>query len=275
MFILPISPKAYEWMLSPCAVEILDELKKMGIGGQVNENYHLSKFWADIYWSRRVAHSNREDPELDQIKKISPDSLLEIGSAYGRILRKLKALLPKTDLHGIEICPYFEDYRKEYLSGDFDEYLMEQNIVTGDFFQHDFGRKFDVILLPMNTFPSFPEDLIVPLLSRVKELLNSEGRFVFSSHRYGENSKEPSLLTDTTDYVEEIGMEFRYIQFGPFRFDGGHYYDSFHVFGEDAVFRTRRSVYKPEYLEDILHSQGAEVSTDDSSHSTVWICKWG
>ena len=99
--------------------EIESELQKLHDSGflmanesisNIRNDLHSSYFWADVFWRRRKNHANRYDPEIQFIFDSNPTTILEIGTAYGRVLNKIaienEKQTKKAQLFGIEICKY-------------------------------------------------------------------------------------------------------------------------------------------------------------------------
>ncbi len=152
----------------------------------IKDNLHEHEIWAEIFWRRRNRHIRREDPELSFVFQQNPSTILEIRSAYGRVLRKLVEWDSiKTDsivFKGIEICeyfkPYFQRYQLEFPSLRKVELIYDNFLTTSRLKE----ASFDIILLPMNTLPSFPFDHLEALFTTVRKLMTEDGMFLFSNY---------------------------------------------------------------------------------------------
>ncbi|MFX0209149.1 MAG: hypothetical protein ACFFDT_24410 [Candidatus Hodarchaeota archaeon] len=247
---------------------------------------HLSEIWAEVFWRRRKQHSTREDPELSYIFQTRPRRILEIGAAYGRVAQKIIELKEKikipAEIIGIEICPYFETffhhYSKEYPA------LKQIQMIFEDFFvsQELEQQSFDIILLPMSTFPSFPIDVLPRLFQRTSELLSSDGLFIFSSYKIsGEIQPVESqhlgeilvakgqgpiigeffdLPSQSTPYGAKLVTYTQYTKL-----------TQKHQKEQSYLFRTVRELIHQEALESIIQENSFQiVFLDDSSHSFVY-----
>lgn len=196
---------------------------------------------------------------------MNPDSVLEIGAAYGRVMKKLMRELPDPKIMGIEICEHFEKFRNEFLREHADK------LVFGDVFTTDLG-KFDVVVLPMNTMPGFPPEMVPKLLCRVRELLNTDGTFVFFLHKFKEKivmkSRETSSLIDT------LGINAKFTSTTPVLVEEGWKIGTEHLFmdRQPVIYQTATYIFKDEFYMRLLENEGWHYNADRSSHSNVWIC---
>ncbi|MHA2363509.1 MAG: hypothetical protein ACXAC7_06100 [Candidatus Hodarchaeales archaeon] len=158
---------------------------------RISLNLHQSQTWADVFWRRRHSHSQREDPETSFIFKYNPKTILEVGTAYGRVLKKIAELnmkhTKKAEIIGIEICHHFKQYFHQYKEEN--PILKSNKIIFDDFFRTTLLNLnyFDIIILPMNTFPSFDYNQLKFLLSTVKKYLTDKGIFILSTYKLPEN----------------------------------------------------------------------------------------
>jgi len=140
----------------------LDHLKKIGFlpsevtKGKIQTDLHINQCWADAFWRRRDSHQHRSDPEIEVIKQLiadgrEVDQALEIGAAYGRVTYKLAQLEGIRSITGIDICKYFADYTDITAVPEHISFIYDDLFTTH--LDHD---AFDLIVLPMNTLPSFP-----------------------------------------------------------------------------------------------------------------------
>lgn len=246
---------------------------------------HHTKFWADSFWGRRDSHVRRLDPEIAHIKQLQPQSILEIGAAYGRIINKIIKEYPDEtpELTGIDVCTHFAPYFDKYKQDN--PHLEKVKMVYDDFFKTDKLGKYDMIMLPMNTFPSFPKDTIKPLLETVREYLKPEGTFLFSTYKYPK---------DEDAYIREMknnyhGGEFlagqenhlivELLRNKVIKQDYGIHGSSFQSINrvsrkyellERAVFHTGTNWYNPSFLRSIIEKNGFKIQVwDDTSHSLV------
>ncbi|MFQ5978508.1 MAG: class I SAM-dependent methyltransferase [Candidatus Heimdallarchaeota archaeon] len=247
---------------------------------------HLSEIWAEIFWRRKSQHSTREDPELSHLFQANPRRILEIGAGYGRVTRKIVELKEErkqnSEIFGIELCSYFERFFQQY-SNEFPS-LKQVQMIFEDFFSSQALEKhsFDVILLPMNTFPSFPIDMLPQLFKRTLELLSPNGRFIFSTYKISKEiqpveAKHSGEIRVTRGQGPLIGEFFElphqimaygarlvtYTQYTKLTLD--------HQKELSYLFRTIRELIKQEVLESIINENGFQIALlDDSSHSRVY-----
>ena len=176
---------------------------------EISSDHNESREWADGFWRRKTRHESRPDPEVEIVFDLKPKSTLEIGAGYGRILKKLSQEREKrkmnTELVGIEKCTYLESYFKKFQAQE--PLLADVTIYYDNFFNstHLKGKTFDVIVLPMNTFPAFGEKEIPLLFQTVKKYLTKGGRFIFSSYNFPEDISNKKLMKE--NYGGEILLE--------------------------------------------------------------------
>ena len=254
----------------------------------ISSSLHLSPTWADVFWRRRYSHSSRPDPEIPFIFKDHPKTVLEIGSAYGRILRKILEYRSSLDYHpeieGIELCPsfskYFELYKTEY------PILNDTHIGFDDFFTAEklLSNQFDVVVLPMNTFPSFSYNTLDSLFKRVLSLLNENGKFIFSTHKYEKvKSLKPGQKHDGTlqfELSEDI-IASEYFSFPLTKTDYGLQIVTYLIYNRFSrkyqlkkreIFRTIEEFIEPLLLKELINKHGFSIQLiDDSSHSSVYV----
>jgi len=256
----------------------------------IKTELHISEFWADAFWRRRKNHVRRVDPEIQFIFNNNPQTVLEIGTAYGRVLNKIaienEKQAKKAQLYGIEICKhcdkYFQAYSKDH------PLLKECTIFFDDFLKkNSLQMLFDVIVLPMNTFPSFPYSMLERLFSAVKKHLNPNGVFIFSIYKpkTSENGFNPQNLKE--DYSGEL-----LIEQGADIIAGEHYllpakkkdygmqsvtYSSYnrltreYDLKEREIYRTIRNFINPDRLKRILSDNNFHIKLlDTTSHSAIY-----
>ncbi|MFW9854937.1 MAG: hypothetical protein ACFFFG_07740 [Candidatus Thorarchaeota archaeon] len=174
----------------------------------IQENLHHQAIWADVFWRRRHNHAKREDPELKFIFDRPVRQLLEIGAAYGRILRKIAHVNQKRPdkarLVGIEICShfdrYFDVYREQHPVLNDVEILFDNFLTTTQLKTHSF----DLILLPRNTFPSLPFKTLRTLFSVVKRVLCRKCIWIFSTYRISSKSVLLEFIDKRGGFFSEL-----------------------------------------------------------------------
>ena len=271
-------------------ISILNEnnlLFEIGNIENIKYDLHLSKIWAEVFWRRLKNHSRRPDPEIELIKSINPSTVLEIGSAYGRVLTKIANVLG-TDgkkITGIEICkklePYYNKYKLQY------PVLNDTNIIFDDFFNSSRleENSFDLIVLPMNTIHSFSFDFFNKILLKVKKLLKSNGKFIFSCSKISTQSLKEGRLK--SEYGGELLLELgNYpIAMEYFSFDGNigengvesisyHFYNLFtknYNLEYRQIYRVCNYYPYAEFLKETIENNGFKIELiDDKSHSLVY-----
>lgn len=95
-------------------------------------------------------------------RQYSPKSVLDIGSSYPMLLDFLKNKQGVEDITGIDGCNKTLEYAAE----------LNVPVVHGDFMEHDFNRKFDLITM-VHVIEHFHDPL--PAVMRMKKLLNPGG----------------------------------------------------------------------------------------------------
>lgn len=255
---------------------------------------HFTKLWADVFWRRRHRfHSGRTDPELDHIVDFLPKSILEIGSAYGRILSKIADLLSrndiKTKLTGVEICkefqPYFDEFTRNQPS------LNDIEIIYENFFTSSSLKlnSYDMIILPMNTFPSFAIAMFDRLLDRVKEYLTPDGVFIFSNYKIEKSDIQQLIIKEQVnrysgeilleDGSNKILSEYYTIEalttkFGFFSrgYTSITRADTKFSIIERRIFRSQTNFVIDDFITKRIKKKGYKLLiNDDSSHSRVYV----
>ena len=280
--------------------EIESELQRLHDFGLLKQNesisdirndLHSSEMWADVFWRRRKNHANRQDPEIQFLFENNPKTILEIGTAYGRVLNKIalenEKQVKKAQLFGIEICKHCEKYLQTYSKKH--SLLEDCNILFDDFFKTNdiFQKQFDVIVLPMNTFPSFPNSTLENLFSAVRKHLNPKGSWVFSTYKpktadnkFNSENLEANhsgeLLVELNKYV--IAGE--HYQFPAVKKDYGMRAISYSSYTrltreykliEREVYRNTREFINPDDLRKIIEVNDFHINFIDTSiHSAVY-----
>ncbi|MFW9997821.1 MAG: class I SAM-dependent methyltransferase [Candidatus Odinarchaeota archaeon] len=252
-----------------------------------NGNIYNSDFWAEVFWRRRERHSTREDPEIQHVFKKRPRNVLEIGSAYGRVLRKLAEMNEKTgsnaSITGIELCSYFDSFFQQYSREH--PVLNKTRMVYGDFFSSRelASNTYDVILLPMNTLPNFPFSMHPRLFKRVHVLLVDDGYWIFSSHKVSS-----AIYSTKAEYQGSILLEKKqgpiineFYGFASQKTDYGARIVSYsrytkltrdHEKEQSFLFRSVVEFILPEIIDKLAREHHFKVAyRDDSSHSTVHV----
>lgn len=272
----------------------LEQLSEMGLSlsletAQNLDQLHLSEIWAEIFWRRREQHATREDPEVVHVFQTKPQRVLEIGAAYGRVTRKIVEVKEKfnstSEIFGIELCPYFDRFFSQY-SGEF-PVLKQVQMIFEDFFSFQAleSRSFDVIVLPMNTFPSFPIEKLPQLLQRVLELLSPDGRFIFSTYKLAkgiqpveaQHSGEIRIAVGQGPIVGEFyQLPSQSTRYGARLVTYMHYtkLTQDHQKVKSYISRTIQELIQHETLESMISDNGFAIALcDDSSHSRVYSLK--
>ncbi|MFX0211012.1 MAG: hypothetical protein ACFFDT_33850 [Candidatus Hodarchaeota archaeon] len=252
-------------------------------------NFHETETWAKVFWRRRNNHATREDPELPFVFQQNPSTILEVGAGYGRVLKKL---IEKNEWHldsmtfqGIDICthfkPYFHLYQSEYPSLKNCDIIYEDFLTTSAFKE----ISFDVILLPMNTLPSFSFSTLDALFAAVQNHLTEDGIFLFSTY------KIQGQLSNSLDrwkghdgeLLLELGMDViaaEYYEFPAAKTEYGAQsvtYMCYNTFSRDYTLKTREIYRHTLYfvsqpiLHELIETSGLSIKIlDDSSHSLVY-----
>ena len=257
-------------------------------------NHYDSKDWADAFWSRRFSHSSRPDPEVEIVFETNPESILDIGSAYGRVLKKFceekeKRKLP-TQIFGIERCQYHEENFR--LFQEQEPLLNDVQLFFEDFFDSKQlkGKKFDVIVLSMNTFSEFGPNGIPMLFKTVQNYLTGTGRFIFSSAKYLDdepvdkllkvdnsaqlilNKGEKPIILDvyTKKNINKNGEVEKISYFVYYHFDD--YYKE----RQKRIYRITGSILRKGQILKKIQENGFKIEkVDDAFHSFFFICKKG
>ena len=255
-------------------------------------NYlHSSEIWADVFWRRRENHAKRYDPEIQFIFDNHPETILEVGTAYGRVLNKIavenEKQIKKANLFGIEICKhckkYFHIYSKKH------PLLENCNVRFDDFLKNNSVnlKQFDVIILPMNTFPSFPFSMLEDLFSAVRKHLNPNGSWIFSTYKPKtiDNKYNPENLRE--NYSGELLIELvkdiivgEHYQFPAVKKDYGMQattYSSYNRLTRDyklkerQIYRNTREFINPNDLKTMIENNDFNIEfINTSSHSAVY-----
>ncbi len=257
----------------------------------IRNNLHFSEIWADVFWRRRKNHSKRYDPEIQFIFSKNAKTILEIGTAYGRVLNKIavenEKQTIKAELFGIEICKYCNKYFQAYSKKH--SLLENCNIIFDDFLKINkaYQRQFDVIVLPMNTFPSFPISMLGDLFSAIRKHLNPGGLWIFSTYKpkANDNKYNPENLREnhSGELLIELGKDIiagEHYQFPAVKKDYGMQainYSSYnrltlqYKLEEREIYRNIREFINPDDLKKIIRDNDFRIKfIDTSSHSAVY-----
>jgi phospholipid N-methyltransferase len=250
----------------------------------INNNVYSLEIWADAFWRRRNNHAKRLDPEIDIVLSYSPSKVLEIGPAYGRVTRKLiETANYSMELSGIELNQYFEKYTNIY-AGTYPS-LNSVNFIFDDFmeFRMESGREYDLIVFPMNTFPSFPIEKLSNLFDSVKYNLQEDGTFVFSTNKFPHNVDKYSEHSYGGELLVELKQDpiaGTFYTFPGIETEFGYQLISYSIYTrfdnvcipkERIVNRSINNFYRPEILEQLINENGFIInSIDNSSHSSVY-----
>ncbi|UCG00629.1 MAG: hypothetical protein JSW11_13545 [Candidatus Heimdallarchaeota archaeon] len=252
-------------------------------------DFHKTTTWAEVFWRRRYTHERREDPELPFVFQLNSSSILEIGAGYGRILRKLIEgkhwLNDSMKFQGIETCthfkPYFHRYQSTYPSLNNCDIIFEDFLTTSAFKE----TFFDIILLPMNTFPSFSFNELHNLFTKVQNHLGPDGMFLFSTFKIP--GKLPVAIDRGKGHDGELLLELgrgiiaaEYYEFPATEMEYGAQsvtYMCYNTFTRDYTLASRE-IYRytlhfvsPAILQEVIETVGFSIKIlDDSSHSRVY-----
>lgn len=148
--------------------------------------------WAEIFWRRRNQHTRRSDPEIPFIEKFNPKTVLEVGSAYGRVTKKILELqgekegkLSNLEVTGLEINPNFQNYLHKFTKAYPD--LSKATFIFGSIFKTEeiFPETvFDIVVIPMNTVPNFPFTKLDTLFKNLRNIVKQKGHCIFSVHNH-------------------------------------------------------------------------------------------
>ena len=257
----------------------------------IRNDLHSSELWADVFWRRRKNHAKRYDPEIQFIFDNDPKTILEIGTAYGRVLNKItvenEKQSKKAKLFGIEICKnckkYFQAYSKKH------SLLEKCNVLFDDFLKTNnvYQKQFDLIVLPMNTFPSFPISMLEDLFSAVRKHLNPNGLWIFSTYKpkAADNKYNSENLrgNHSGELLIELGEDIiagEHYQFPAVKKDYGMQAVTYSLYNrltreyklkEREIYRNTREFINPDDLKKIIIDNDFHVKfIDISSHSAVY-----
>ena len=257
----------------------------------ISTDLHSSETWADAFWRRRGNHVTRDDPEIQFIFDTNPKTILEVGTAYGRVLNKIaeenEKQITKAKLFGIELCKHCRKYFQTYS----DEHSLLKNctVLFDDFFKtnENYQNKFDVIVLPMNTFPSFPITMLEKLFSAVKKNISPKGVWLFSTYKpKGANNifNPEKLLEDFNgELLPELNKDIiagEHYQLPVVKKDYGMQaisYSSYtrltrdYQFIKREIYRNVREFINPDVMKQIISDNDFQINfIDNSSHSAVY-----
>ncbi|MHA2250488.1 MAG: methyltransferase domain-containing protein [Candidatus Kariarchaeaceae archaeon] len=241
--------------------------------------------WPEVFWRRKERHSKRLDPEIAVISNYNAEKILEIGCAYGRVLRKILESNDGSEVMGIERCPNFQQFHQKY-SLDY-PILDTAKIIFDDFFSTTKVKNnyFDLIVLPMNTFPIDKSRLF----SRVKQYLKTEGRFIFSTNKFPydfdldtlDKSKDHSYDGELLVELGNHSIAVEYFNFGWEVTQQGVkqvYYTAYHKFSLEKQLisreleRSEKEIFDPKKLQEMIVNQGFTIELrDEQSHSDIYV----
>ena len=216
---------------------------------------------------------------------------MEIGTAYGRVLNKIavenEKQANKAKLFGIEICKHCEKYFQTYSKKH--PLLENCNVLFDDFLKNSnvYQKQFDVIVLPMNTFSSFPISLLKELFPAVRKRLNPKGLWIFSTYKPkatdNKFNSRNSMGNHSGELLIELGKDIiagEHYQFPAVKKDYGMQaitYSSYtrltreYKLIEREVYRNIREFINPDDLKEIIGENNFHVNfVDTSSHSAVY-----
>lgn len=257
----------------------------------IKNDLHSSEIWADVFWRRRKNHANRDDPEILSIFDNNPKTILEIGTAYGRVLNKIavenEKQTEKAKLFGIEICKHCEKYFQAYSKKH--SLLENCNVLFDDFFKTNniYRQQFDVIVLPMNTFPSFPISVLEDLFAAVRKKLNPNGLWIFSTYKPKATNNKFNSENLQENHSGELLLELdediiagEHYQFPAVKKDYGMQTISYSSYTkltreynlkERKIYRNTREFINPDDLKKIISDNDFHIkSLDTTSHSAVY-----
>ncbi|MHA1302823.1 MAG: class I SAM-dependent methyltransferase [Candidatus Heimdallarchaeaceae archaeon] len=248
-----------------------------------------------------------------------PKTILEIGAGYGRILKKIvekfldpeiaeKQTISQIEIVGIEICkafrPFFETYKKGIIPELKQNHSPNQNnntpysilfdIIYDDFFETDRLEEnyFHMILLPMNTLPSFSYSMLPKLFQTIHKYLREDGIWIFSTYKLPEQfdkqfDEQFDRKLERDRYSGELLVDLdnghiatELFQLRTLRTHYGISVINYHAFNvlrrdyslvERQLFRTIQEFIIPSHLEELIEQSGFKLEfKDNSSHSTVY-----
>lgn len=274
--------------------EEIDLLKQLNILDKddsinsINESFYQSSLWPEVFWRRKARHQRRPDPEIPFVIDLQPKNILEIGSAYGRVTRKLIDIAEES-VTGLELNPNFQNYIE--INSECYPELNRANFIYGSIFDAKkvfLKPNFDVILIPMNTVPDFPFNSLNLLFKNLSEILAKDGHCVFSVHNREINSgdlekKEDSLggellVEKKKSSIAQIAYNFplKQTEYGYSQIS----YLIHHILNEKMcsekkiISRSITEFIETNILESIIVNNGFSIeSIDKSSFSKIFIIR--
>ncbi len=266
-------------------------LMKNESSSDISNDLHSSEIWADVFWRRRKNHAKRDDPEIQFLFENNPKTILEIGTAYGRVLNKIavenEKQTNKAKLFGIEICKHCERYFQAYSKKH--PLLENSTILFDDFLKTNYvlQKQFDVIILPMNTFPSFPISKLEELFLAIRKHLDSDGSWIFSTYKpkatnnkFNSENLEANHSGELLIDVNKDVIAGEHYQFPAVKKDYGMRAISYSSYSrltreyelkERKIYRNTREFINPDYLKKIIEVNDFHINfIDTSSHSAVY-----
>jgi SAM-dependent methyltransferase len=262
----------------------------------ISIGFYQSPMWPEAFWRRRKTHAKRPDPEIQFIKDLHPKSVLEIGSAYGRVTKKIINLqqeidtsFPTLEITGLELNPNFQEYI-DFYSEEFPE-LLKAKFVFGSIFDAEnvFPESyFDLVVIPMNTVPNFPFEKLDLLFKNLRYIIKQNGHCIFSVHKRKIDEKMILSEKDWLDgelLVERGKNPIASICYGfPIeKTDYGHssiYYCKYFLLNnkmnseKKIISRSVTEFFNVDALEEIIKNNGFQVHfVDEESFSRVYCIK--
>ena len=161
--------------------------------------------------------------------------------------------------------------------------------VTHDFLKTNtvYQKQFDVIILPMNTFPSFPISMLKDLFPAVRKHLNPNGLWIFSTYKPKTIDNKFNSRNSIGHHSGELLIELdkdiiagEHFQFPAVKKDYGMQvitYSSYtrltreYKLIEREVYRNTREFINPADLKKIIGRNDFHINfIDTSSHSAVY-----
>ena len=165
---------------------------------------HPSKYWEErgkTYYDGEkhlLENDKRREFIVDEIVKLNPTSILEIGCGYGANLKPLKARLPNSFIVGLDISTTQLAKAKEYIGND-SVYLLHMNASEGLLFPDGY---FDLVFTA-GVLMHVPHH-------KVNKIRNEMIRLSSTYILHDENTKAGQYIEfayDHEEYYRKLGFE--------------------------------------------------------------------
>ncbi len=173
--------------------EFMPHLEKSIIKGSADKNfYEWLKDYPEIasnYQRFMISLAKLSIPGMLKNIKLKNEDVLDIGGSHG--------------MYDIALCKKYNDISLTIIDGPYAMDLLQENlksnglagkvnVITGDFMEYNFDKKFDVILL-FNVLHEHPADYNLRLIKKISERLNPGGRLIILDELGG---KKMTAFTD-------------------------------------------------------------------------------